>query len=140
MSKLDFTPVDTIKFPLINKFYRQFKVRGRAKSCDLVWVMKSDDQIIAVAKLTPKAGYYLLTGVYTMISWRGRGVATKLVSDLLKDFSKPVFTFAYSKLSPWYQSLGFEYQVLPDELAPFFSAYQSQGRDICCLAANNEIV
>jgi hypothetical protein len=36
VSKLDFTPVEPIKFALINQFYRQSKVRGRAKNYDLV--------------------------------------------------------------------------------------------------------
>ena len=104
-----------------------------------MWVIKSDNHIIAVAKLTPKASFYLLSGVYTVIPWRGKGVATKLINSLLTDFSRPVYTFAYSKLLSWYVSLGFGYQKVPDELAPFFLAYGRQGRDICCLVANNEI-
>lgn len=140
MSNLDFISVDPITFPLINKFYRQYKVRGRVKSHDLVWVTKSGDEIIAVAKLIPKANFYLLSGVFTVKHWRGKGVATKLINSLLTDFTKPIHTFAYSKLSTWYQSLGFDYQELPDELAPLFLAYRRQGRDICCLVANKGIM
>ena len=131
--------LEPIKYPLVNKFYQEFKVRGRAKSHDLVWVLKQGSQILAVAKVVPVEQYSLLSGVFTHPNWRGKKLATQLVKTIIASHTKPIYTFAYTHLSTWYHSLGFKPDKAQAELAALFLAYRQQGRDICCMVADKEL-
>lgn len=136
MSSFTCQQLDPVMYPLVNKFYQTFKVRGRAKSHDKVWVIKAEHQIVAAAKLTPKNGQYILSGVFTAPSFRGLKLASQLINTITNHHRQPLFTFAYIHLVPWYQKCGFIEKSVPPTLAPLFTAYQNQGRKIACMAAN----
>ncbi|MEC8325443.1 MAG: GNAT family N-acetyltransferase [Pseudomonadota bacterium] len=138
MSSFTCQQLDPVMYPLVNKFYQNFKVRGRAKSHDRVWVIKAENQIVAAAKLSLKDGQFLLSGVFTAPCFRGQKLASRLIKTITLDYRKPFFTFAYNHLVSWYQSCGFTEHAAPAELAPFFSAYQNQGRQIVCMIANKD--
>jgi len=124
--------------PLINKFYQQHKVRGRAKSHDDVWVIKIEKQIVATAKVSPKQGHLLLTGVFTLPAYRSQRLASHLIAHLHSFYSQPIFTFAYSHLVTWYNRNKFKSVEPPTALAILFQAYIRQGRDIQCMVSHQE--
>lgn len=125
--------------PLINKFYQQHKVRGKAKSHDKVWVIKVENQLAATAKLSLKEGHFLLTGVFTAPIYRNQGLASHLIKHLSSCHLEPIYTFAYTNLVEWYTRCGFSLNSPPNELEPIFQAYVRQGRDIRCMVINQEI-
>lgn len=131
--------LDPIMTPLVNKFYQQHNVRGRAKSHDKVWLIKIDNQIAATAKLTLKEKHFLLTGVFTVPLHRGKYLASQLIKHISSYYQQPIYTFAYSHLVDWYTRCAFNLCEPPPELQSIFQAYVRQGRDIRCMVTNLEL-
>lgn len=121
-------------YPLLKKYYKQHKVRGKLASHDIAWVALANNHIIACCKFTPVADAWLLSAVHTDTAWRGQKVASSLLLEALKYAPKPLFTFPYRKLISWYQQLGFEIcetaQISHAEIVEKWHSYQAQGRDI----------
>ena len=136
MNDFEVIKLEPVMFPLVNKFYQAYNVRGRAKSHDKVWVVKVNSEIVAAAKITPKSDFDLLTGVFTAPDWRGNQFASKLVRHIIASQQETIYTFAYNHLVAWYLNLGFVPHQPTEDLASMFQAYCQQGRDICCLATN----
>ena len=69
-----------IKYPLANKFYRAHKARGKASGDDIVWIARDNSSFIAAARLSQIVQqYWLLTGVHVENTYRGQGIASKLI-------------------------------------------------------------
>lgn len=117
--------LETIKTPLVNKFYNKYKVRGRANKQDQIWVAYKNNDIIAACRLQTKGCLLLLSTVFVAPLYRANGVATSLLRALLSEQSQPIYTFAYQNLSDFYRALGFN-QVLTytAPLLALFNAYQ----------------
>ena len=144
----EYQQLTAIKLPLVNKFYKQVKARGKASGGDIVWVARdvalcsissynTSAPIIAAARLTPTKlnEYWLLSGVYVAQSHRNQGIASQLITHLVAQ-QACCYTFALTQLSDFYQRLGFvEVAVgdLPCELAQKFDAYRQQGRNIIAM-------
>jgi len=128
--------LDTIAFPLVNKFYRQQKAKSKASGHDTVWVAKEHHKIIAVARITPLPSLHLLlTGVHVSDNYRHQGIARELVTQCC-DINESVYTFSLSHLVDFYRQLGFvtlPTDDLPCELAQRFNAYIKQGRKIIAM-------
>ena len=129
-------PLARIKFPLVNKFYRNVNAKNKASGNDGIWVARHDSHIVAATRLAPIPGdYWLLTGVFVDQDHRGRGLARALIIESC-DNQPVIYTFSLSHLTTFYQQLGFKLilpEHLPCELAQRFNAYVRQGRKIVAM-------
>ncbi|SFB83132.1 GNAT family N-acetyltransferase [Pseudoalteromonas denitrificans] len=124
-----------IKTPLVNKFYDLNRVKGRANKQDDVWVVRNHSEIIAACRVQTIASHLFLSTLFVLPQMRNEGVARDLLLYLIEYYRNksllPIFTFAYSTLDSFYNSLGFNAcQNLPIELKCMFESYQLQGRKI----------
>jgi N-acetylglutamate synthase-like GNAT family acetyltransferase len=120
--------------PLVNKFYKANRARGRATKQDQVWVVKKTD-IVAACRMQTFSEYFFLSTVYVAEQYRSQGVARSLLATVLNHKIKPVYTFSYVHLAQFYSSVGFIYcDTLPEQLATKFTQYQLQKRDIVAMS------
>jgi N-acetylglutamate synthase-like GNAT family acetyltransferase len=103
--------LSAVKTPLVNKFYAKYRVRGRAKTHDFIWVVYAQQHMVAACRLQPKEGFMFLSSVFVAPDFRHKGLAKKLLSTLLSQQSQTVYTFAYANVVELYNVLGFN-QVL----------------------------
>jgi predicted GNAT family N-acyltransferase len=96
--------VEPIKVPLINKFYKEYNIRGQAKKCDIICCIKVEQTIVGVALLRQILNHhqalvahsqtnqvsdlqtpsnFLLTGVGVAPHYRGRGYSKLLINNML---------------------------------------------------------
>ncbi|AQQ00236.1 GNAT family N-acetyltransferase [Pseudoalteromonas aliena] len=108
--------LDRIKTPLVNKFYDQYSVKGRANKQDQLWVVYYKAEIVAACRLQNKDDFLFLSTVFVAPEYRSKGLAKLLISTLLKRQNKTIYTFAYKNLADLYHSIGFN-QVLTYTLA-----------------------
>lgn len=130
----DFQWLDDVQLPLVNKFYRAERQRGKGRGGDRCAVLRvQSGDIVATACIRHYQGDDLLVGVMVAASYRRQGLARRLVSEMLRHQTRSLFTFSYCHLVHFYQDLGFETitsEMLPTALAGRFHSYIEQGRDI----------
>jgi len=117
-----------------NKFYRKFHFRGKAKSDDLCAVVKDPNkEIIASGIIRRYHHFELLIAVAVAPHLQKKGIGRKLLKTLSTRFTRNTFTFPYSNLVHYYDSLGFDL-VEPasalTEVLNLYHRYLNQGRDI----------
>lgn len=71
------------------------------------WVVESQHQIIACAKLRRCHHYSLLHDVYVVPEWRSQGLGSSFVFYLGQQAPKPLYLTCIPKLMPFYLRLGF---------------------------------
>jgi N-acetylglutamate synthase-like GNAT family acetyltransferase len=126
-----------VQLPLVNKFYKANRARGKAKGNEQVWVTKQEQQIVAAARIADICGCDFLTGVQVAQGFDGQGIASRLITQMLNTQQKCCYTFPYNHLMQWYEKLGFvtvAVEDLPNPLQMRFDRYTRQGRDIGCMA------
>lgn len=127
-----FKRLEPIKTPLVNKFYAQHSVRGRAKKHDAVWVAYYRTDIVAACRVQNKSEFLLLSTLFVDPFYRGCKVATGLLSFLLQQQSGTVYTFAYKHALNVYYALGFSaVTVLTPDVRVCFDMYKH--RDVIAL-------
>jgi GNAT superfamily N-acetyltransferase len=97
-----------IKTPLVNKFYTQHRVRGRANKQDQVWVAYYNQNIVAACRVQDKTQFLFLSTLFVASQYRSKGLAKKLLLSLLKQQNKMVYTFAYKNIADLYYAIGFD--------------------------------
>lgn len=85
------------------------------------WVIESNHQLVACAKLRQHNTYSLLHDVYVVPEWRSRGIGSHLVAHLGTQAVKPLYLTCLPKLSPFYRRLGFM-PVSTKSLSPMIRA------------------
>jgi len=122
-----FEQLNTIKTPLVNKFYAQHNARGRANRQDAVWVAYDGFDIIAACRMQNRDGYLFLSTVLVAPHWRKQGIASDLIKRATSSQHGVVYTFAYENLIHFYQSIGFNFVLtLPAPLRVLFKAYEQR--------------
>ncbi|AWB66818.1 N-acetyltransferase [Saccharobesus litoralis] len=139
-TSLQYLPLEPVKLPLVNKFYRANNGRGSAIKSDLIWVARKHNDIVGTLRFSAQQDAWLLTGVLVSELYQGQGIGTHLLGSALNKLdqfgAKPVYTFPYQHLVPWYQKLGFccvEVENLPSLLLAKLTAYRRQGRNISAM-------
>ena len=119
--------LDTLRIPLVNKFYDRCRAKGRAKKHDTVWVVYYRSHIIAACRIQLLEDKLFLSTVMVDPEYRGLGLARFFIQNVLSDLEHPLFTFAYENLRHFYTSVGFVYvDSLPSSLSSRFKQYQKQ--------------
>ncbi|NOU52614.1 GNAT family N-acetyltransferase [Pseudoalteromonas sp. JBTF-M23] len=124
--------LNVISTPLINKFYKQHRGRGRAIKQDQNWVVKDPD-IIAACRVQHIEGVLLLSSVLVAPKHRSKGIARALLTQVFAQQNAAVYTFAYRHLYEFYQQMGLCECTLPSQLQPYFDSYVAQKRDIVAM-------
>ena len=130
--------LETVQLPLVNKFYKAHRARGKAKGNESVWVVKDKGEIVGAARVADISGHDFLTGVVVAGDFQRQGIAAALVSEIAKTQQKPCFTFPYLHLVALYQKLGLvevDVSELHKPIQMRFERYRGQGRDIVAMRA-----
>ncbi|OAN16358.1 acyltransferase [Photobacterium jeanii] len=134
MNKLSFHILEPLRFPLINRIYKQFYPAGKAKKDEVIWVGEDEKQIISCVRFKTIEDTHLLTGMLVIPEYRGIGISEQLLSATLTHIeTKPCYCFAFSHLVPLYQKAQFEVietHELPHFLASRIARYSASGKDL----------
>lgn len=101
----------------------------RINPMDLDWrrfllASSSDGTLAACAQVKPHAdGTLELASLAVRPAWRGRGLARRLVEQLLSQSPRPIYLTCRSGLESFYQKFGFR-SLAADELPPYFRRLQ----------------
>lgn len=101
----------------------------RINPMDLDWrrfllASSADGELAACAQIKPHAdGTLELASLAVRPAWRGRGLARRLVEQLLSQSPRPIYLTCRSGLESFYQKFGFR-TLNADELTPYFRRLQ----------------
>lgn len=124
MPDLHICPLPDLARPLLEKFYRSHRSPMRLPAHGQAWVVK-ESQIVAALCLTPVRHGHWLTGLFVAASWRGQGLARRLINQAQSANNGPLWLFCQPDLLAFYQAQGFVISAdLPRELAERLARYQ----------------
>ena len=101
----------------------------RINPMDLDWrrfllASSPDGTLAACAQVKPHAdGTLELASLAVRPAWRGRGLARRLVEQLLSQSPRPLYLTCRSGLESFYEKFGFR-SLAADELTPYFRRLQ----------------
>lgn len=114
-----------IKYPLVNKFYDRYKVKGRAKSHDDVWVGYISHQIVAACRIQYVGNHLFLSTLFVDPLHRDKGYGKRIIQTIQSTYHTDIYLFADAQLTAFYTLIGFvQEHSLPSELADMFKLYQ----------------
>lgn len=96
----------------LNKFYKENKDKARAKPSDLMFAAVDDEVTCAALRLLPYDNFLFLRSLLTHPSYRGQGIAERLIkyaidTTLKSSASITIYTLPTPKAVSLYQRLGF---------------------------------
>jgi len=122
---LEFTELDTLSRPLLDKFYKSQRSAMRSAGDGRWWVAR-EGEIVAGLNLTPIATGHWLTGLLVAPAARGRGIARELVDHAQAARDGPLWLFCQPELQGFYQRLSFKPSAqLPVQLQQRLARYQA---------------
>ncbi|MDV5172046.1 GNAT family N-acetyltransferase [Photobacterium rosenbergii] len=134
MSKLRFHPLEPLRFPLINRFYKTYYPAGKAKKDEIIWIGEDNKGIQACVRFKQFEQFQLLTGMLVHPDLRSQGQGAALLSACQAQTSvQPCYCFAFSYLESFYQSSGFvtlEDNQLPESLRTRINRYRQSGKSL----------
>ena len=129
-----FQRVEPERLALVDRFYRAQGYKVKCGANERVYVIENtSDGFIAAARLVPQSsGHYWLRNLLVANSWRGQGIATGLIQQLLPDLAPlGCYCFALPHLTDFYTALGFVAAPshCPDDILRTYTTYRTRGRD-----------
>lgn len=122
---IKFVALDKQRYPLVNQFYKQVYKKGTASKDESVFVLQ-DKSILCSAKLKVIGKQLLLTGVASAPQIRGKGYASYLIKQILRQQTSSVYCFPYKHLATFYLQLGFlpvQSEAAPGVISKLFARY-----------------
>lgn len=111
-------------WPLLNKFYRSHDSSMKALKDGQLWVAR-DSEIVAGLCLSPVVGGHWLTGVFVAPTYRGQGLAARLIGQAVAGCEGTVWLLCHPDLEGLYQRMGFSQDtVLPQSLSERLVRYK----------------
>jgi GNAT superfamily N-acetyltransferase len=136
MPDLQISPLAPAQRPLLDKFYRAQRSPMRAGQATHLWVARRDE-IIAGLCLSPVENGHWLTSLWVASHARGRGVASRLLQQVIARTEGPIWLFCHPDLQMFYQRQGFHLKApLPGVLAERLKRYQ-QSKPLVSLGTAN---
>jgi GNAT superfamily N-acetyltransferase len=130
---LVFQSVDSERFALVDRFYRSQGYKVKCGAHERVYAIAEQEGFIAAARLVPQSsGHYWLRNLLVANNWRGQGIATGLMQQLLPDLTpRGCYCFALPHLTAFYGVLGFTINPshCPEDILRTYNTYRSRGRD-----------
>lgn len=137
MSNLRFHPLEPLRFPLVNRFYKMYYPAGKAKKDEIIWVGEDTSGLICCVRFKQFAHEQLLTGMLVHPTHRGQGHCRALLAATRPQLlSKPCFCFAFRALEGLYRAAGFQQisdNALPEALASRIKRYRQSGKDLVAM-------
>lgn len=124
MPELHIEPLAEPLWPLLNKFYRSHNSSMKALKGGRLWVAR-DSEIVAGLCLSPVVGGQWLTGVFVAPTYRGQGLAARLILQAVAEVEGSVWLLCHPDLESLYQRMGFSQDtVLPQSLSERLVRYK----------------
>ncbi|HIF9431781.1 TPA: GNAT family N-acetyltransferase [Photobacterium damselae] len=129
MNTPEFHKLETLRFPLVNKLYKDHYPAGKAKRDEIIWVGEQNGTLIAAVRFKVIEESQLLTGMVVHSQYRRKNIASQflyLLSEQLELY--PCYCFALYELEGFYQRNGFitiDSSELPHPLQQRFERYSS---------------
>ena len=124
MPELHIEPLAEPLWPLLNKFYRRHNSPMKAQKGGRLWVAR-DSEIVAGLCLTQVVGGQFLTGVFVDPTYRGQGLAARLIRQAVAEVDGTVWLLCHPDLEGLYQRIGFSQDtVLPQSLSERLVRYK----------------
>lgn len=136
MKKLEFQQLDPVKFPLIQRFYKQHYPTSKPKRNEKTIIARSSisQNIIACVRFRQIEQFQLLTGMAVSTDFRGQGIGKSLMNYCkLHNLNSQVYCFAYAHLDEFYQQQGFvscHKEDLPSPLKVLYQRYTNSGKSL----------
>ncbi|MGX9418749.1 GNAT family N-acetyltransferase [Vibrio sp. RC27] len=134
MIKLEFETLDSVKLPLVQRFYKRHYPATKPKKNEHIIIARSLGEICAVVRFRPIEQYKLLTGMVVDEAFRGQGIGHQLLEHCQQQIlSENVYCFAFTWLEPFYQAHHFhslDPDQLPNNLNILFQRYKSSGKSL----------
>jgi len=130
----EFQLIEPVRFALVDRFYRAQGYKVKCGVTERVYTIATGrDSFIAAARLVPQSsGHYWLRNLLVAAEWRGRGIATGLMRQLLPDLTpQGCYCFALPHLTDFYAGLGFTQNPshCPEDILRTYNTYRARGRD-----------
>jgi predicted N-acetyltransferase YhbS len=129
MTEVRYRQLPRLMLPLVNKFYRRYRSKMRARGDEKIWVAE-DMEIRGAVRLRPvevgsEVRGHWLTGLFVCPDGRNQGIAGELVKNASMQVGAPIWLFCHPELSQFYERFGFrEVATLPESLASRLVRYQ----------------
>ncbi|OLQ77582.1 GNAT family N-acetyltransferase [Photobacterium proteolyticum] len=137
MSKLRFHPLEPLRFPLINRFYKSYYPAGKAKKDEVIWVGEDNSSIICCVRFKQFDNYQLLTGMLVHPEQRGMGLTKQLLTGCYQQLIEtPCYCFAFAHLETLYQGANFialPESELPEPLLSRLRRYRQSGKKLVAM-------
>lgn len=129
-----FQRVDPPRFALVDRFYRAHGYKVKCGANESIYaIAREDEGFIAAARLVPQSsGHYWLRNLLVASDWRGQGIATGLMQNILPDLAPlGCYCFALPHLTHFYTALGFIQNPshCPQDILLTYNTYRNRGRD-----------
>ncbi|KLU99600.1 acyltransferase [Photobacterium aquae] len=137
MDKLSFHPLEPLRFPLVNRFYKQHYPAGKAKKDEIIWTGEDNKQICCCVRFKLFDGFQLLTGMVVAPERRGTGIGRQLLhASRPQQTLQPCYCLAFSYLEQFYESADFSRigdHDLPEALLSRLVRYRAAGKDLIAM-------
>ncbi|KLV04991.1 GNAT family N-acetyltransferase [Photobacterium ganghwense] len=137
MNKLRFHPIEPLRFPLINRLYKQHYPAGKAKKDEVIWIGEDNSAIHCCVRFKQFDGFQLMTGMLVIPDARGQKQGQQLLVAAQSQLEQaPCFCFAFSYLVDFYQATGFvpvPESELPESLQSRLTRYRLSGKSLVAM-------
>jgi N-acetylglutamate synthase-like GNAT family acetyltransferase len=134
MVNLQFEDLDSIKLPLLQRFYKHHYPSAKPKKNERVIVARHQAHLCAAVRFRPIDRYQLLTGMTVDESLREQGIGHQLLTYCeLNVLDEQVFCFSFPWLETFYQQHNFQtlaVNTLPNSLKVLFQRYENSGKKL----------
>ncbi len=136
MEKLEFQQLDPVKFPLIQRFYKQHYPISKPKRNEKTIIARStiSHNIVACVRFRQIEQFQLLIGMAVSTELRAQGIGQSLMAYCkLHDLNSQVYCFSYTHLEEFYQHGGFKTctrDELPPSLRVLYQRYTNSGKSL----------
>ncbi|WP_250656365.1 GNAT family N-acetyltransferase [Alkalimarinus coralli] len=144
MLKTTYEQLAPVAYPLVNRFYKQAREKGKTQGSDEVYVARVESEIIAAVRIcpvheggqstgtTPKK--LLLRSLAVLPDYRRTGVGSQFMDYVVTQLgARECWCYPFSWLQGFYEQSGFEFvapEYAPESIRGPFENYRRQGRDI----------
>lgn len=141
----EFAQVDTLRLPLINRFYTECNYTVNCGRQDRVYSLVASGEIIAAARLMLQPSQcYLLRNLCVLPALRGRGVASYFVKKIIVDIAAhECYCYALPHLKDFYLALGFSELTVaqvPVDIAEMHKRNQARKRGWLLMGINPQAI
>ncbi|MET4694027.1 GNAT family N-acetyltransferase [Endozoicomonas lisbonensis] len=129
-----------VAYPLVNRFFKANGHKGKARSGERVFVLRSEGEIIAALRACPRSQGFLLRSVCVSVPRRGCGYGLQLVKETLLALSPSrCWCYPYQHLKHFYSLAGFKElssESVPTEISTPWQNYQKSGKAYLLMGSN----